>query len=331
MSWLSKMEKLSLLAAGCVAVFGSALSLPASAQSFGTHPVRIIVPYASGGIVDIMARVVSDKLGEKLGVPVVVESRAGANTAIGTDAVARSEPDGHTLLMATSALVITPQLQKVNYDPVTDFVGVGYMGYALSIATVHSSVPATDIQSFIAYAKSKPGELNYLAPGTSSSFTLSAILLEQVNDIKMTAVSYRGVPPGMPDLITGRLHFGFIPAPLAMELVAEGKLNALAVTGDTRLKQLPNVPTMKEQGYESSQVISWYAFAAPAKTPKPILDKLNVALNEVLKEPAIVTRIGEIGGNATAGWTPEQTTKLYADEFVRWGGIIRKGGIKANP
>jgi tripartite-type tricarboxylate transporter receptor subunit TctC len=330
MSWLSKPGKLLLLAAGCVAVFGSTPSLPASGQSFGSQPVRIIVPYAAGGIVDLMARTVSDKLGEKLGAPVVVESRAGANTAIGTDAVARSNPDGHTLLMATSALVITPQLQKVNYDPVADFVGVGYIGYAASIATVHPSVPAADIRSFIAYAKSKPGELNYLAPGTSSSFTLSAVLLEQVNDIKMTAVSYRGVPPGMPDLMTGRLHFGFIPAPLAVELIADGKLNAIAVTGGTRLKQLPQIPTMAEQGYGTSQVTSWYAFATSAKTPKSTIDLLNAALNETLNDPAIIARVEEMGGSVASGWTSEQTTKLFAEESTRWGDVLRKSGIKAN-
>lgn len=325
-----KVSRPFLAAAACVVLLVSALEQPACAQSFGSQPVKIIVPYASGGIVDLMARVVSDKLAGKLGVPVVVEPRAGANTAIGTEVVARAEPDGHTLLLATLAFVITPHLQKGNWDPIADFVGVAYMGYAVAIATVHPSVPAKDIRSFIAFAKSKPGEINYLAPGTSSSLTLSAVLLQLVNGIKLTAVSYTGVPPGMPDLMTGRIHFGFIPAPLAMKLIADGKLNAIAVTGGARLKQLPQIPTMAEQGYETSQVTSWYTFAAPGKTPKSIVDRLNAALNEILKEPAIITRVGEMGGTVISGWTPAETTKLYGEEFSRWGDVVRKAGIKAD-
>lgn len=298
------------------------------AQGLMSRPLKIVVPYPAGGIVDLMARTVSDRLAEKLGIPVIVEARPGANTAIGTEAVARAEPDGRTLLLATSALVITPYMQKAAWDPIGDFVGVAHMGQVVAIAAVHPSVTARDIKSFIEIAKSKPGAINYVAPGTSSSFTLSVVLLEQVNDIKLMPVAYRGVPQAIPDLLAGRVHFGFFPVPLVAQFVAEGKLTAISVTGPRRLKDLPDVPTMEQQGYNNSQVISWYTFAAPAKTPKAEIDRLNAALNEILKEPATIAKIEDIGGSAISGWTPAETTKLYAEDFARWGDVIRKAGIK---
>lgn len=302
----------------------------ASAQGLMSRPMKIIVPYPAGGIVDLMARAVSDRLADKLGVPVVVETKPGANTAIGTEAVARAEPDGRTILMATSGLVITPHLQKVTWDPIKDFAGVAYMGQIASVAAAHPSIPARDISSFIAVAKSKPGTINYIAPGTSSSFTLSVVLLEQMNDIRLVPVAYRGVPQAISDLLEGRVHFGFLPAPLVSQFIVEGKLNALAVTGSRRLKELPQVPTMAEQGYNISQVISWYTFAVPAKTPKAEVEKLNAVLNEILSEPATKARIESIGGTPVSGWTPAETSKLYAEEFARWGSVISKAGIKAD-
>jgi tripartite-type tricarboxylate transporter receptor subunit TctC len=298
------------------------------AQGFASRPLKIVVPYPAGGIVDLMARTVSDRLAAKLGMPVIVEAKPGGNTAIGTEAVARAEPDGRTLLLATSALVVTPHIQKVPWNPISDFVGVAYMGQVAAVAAVHPSITAKDIKSFIGIAKSKRDQINYVAPGTSSSFTLSVLLLEQVNDIKLMPIEYRGVPQAIPDLLAGRVQFGFFPAPLVAQFVVEGKLNALSVTGPARLKQLPDVPTMEEQGYDNSQVISWYSFAAPAKTPKAEIDRLNVALNEILEEPAVITKIEDIGGTVISGWTPAETTRLYADDFVRWGDIFRKAGIK---
>jgi tripartite-type tricarboxylate transporter receptor subunit TctC len=302
----------------------------AAAQGLMSRPVKIIVPYPAGGIVDLMARAVSDRLAEKLGVPVVVESKPGANTSIGTEAVARAEPDGRTILMATSGLVITPHLQKVTWDPIKDFVGVAYMGQIASVAAVHPSIPARDISSFIAAAKSKPDTINYIAPGTSSSFTLSVVLLEQMNGIRLVPVAYRGVPQAISDLLEGRVHFGFLPAPLVTQFIVEGKLNALAVTGSRRLKELPQVPTMAEQGYNISQVISWYTFAVPANTPKSEVEKLNLVLNEILSEPETIARIEGIGGTPISGWTPAEVSKLYAEEFIRWGNVISKAGIKPN-
>lgn len=323
------MNKRFFLALASCALLSSVLpSRSPFAQGVMSRPLKIVVPYPAGGIVDLMARTVSDRLADKLGIPVIVEAKPGANTSIGTEAVARAEPDGRTLLLATSGLASTPYLQKVTWDPVGDFAGVAYMGQMASIAAVHPSVAAKDIKSFIEMAKSKPDAINYVAPGKSSAFTLSVVLLEQVNDIKLMPVAYRGVPQAIPDLLSNRVQFGFFPAPLVVQSVAEGKLKAIAVTGSKRLKDLPDVPTMAEQGYDISQVISWYTFAAPIKTPKAEIDRLNAVLNEILKEPETIAKIEAIGGTPISGWTPAETTKLYADEYARWGDVISKAGIK---
>lgn len=316
-------------AALAAALLAGAYAQEAAAQGLVSRPVRIIVPYPVGGIVELMARAVSDGLSAKLGVPVIVEAKPGANSAMGTEFVARAEPDGRTLLMATFAFVVTPYLQKVSWDPVRDFAGVAYMGEAVSIAAVHPSVAAKDVKSFIALAKAKPGEINFVVPGTGSSLTFSAILLQMVNDIKLTGINYKGVPPAIPDLLAGRVQFGFFPPPLVTQFIAEGKVNAIAVTAPRRLKQLPEVATMAEQGFRTSQVNSWYTFAAPAKTPRNEVDRLNAALNEVLKDPETTAKVEQIGGSVVTGWTPAETTRLYAEEFARWGDVIRKAGIKA--
>jgi tripartite-type tricarboxylate transporter receptor subunit TctC len=305
------------------------LTGPALSQAPSSKPLRIVVPYPVGGIVELMARTVSDGLSQKLGIPVIVDARPGANSAIGTEAVARAEPDGRTLLLATFAFAVTPHLQKVNFDPIADFVGVGYMGEAVSVATVHPSVGVKDIKSFVQLAAAKPGQINFMVPGTGSSFTFSAILLQHVNNIKLTAINYKGVPQAVPDLLANRLQFGFFPPPLVTQFIAEGKLHAIGVTAPSRLKQLPGVATLSEQGFSTSQVNSWYTFAAPSKTPKTEIDRLNAALNEVLRDPATIQKVEQVGGSVVSGWTPASTTKLYADELARWGDIIRKTGIKA--
>ena len=256
------------LIVGAAAIVFTFLAAPAFSQAPGSKPLRIVVPYPVGGIVDLMARTVSDGLSQKLGIPVIVDARPGANSAIGTEAVARSDPDGRTLLMATFAFAVTPHLQKVSFDPLADFVGVAYMGEAVSVATVHPSVGVKDVKSFIQLAAAKPGEINFMVPGTGSSFTFSAILLQHVNNIKLTAINYKGVPQAVPDLLANRLQFGFFPPPLVTQFIAEGKLQAIGVTAPNRLRQLPAVATLTEQGFKTSQVNSWYAFAAPAKTDR---------------------------------------------------------------
>lgn len=316
-----------LLFAACA--LGAALSLQAGAQEFPSKPLRIIVPYPAGGIVDLMARSVSDGLAAKLGQPVLVEARPGASASIGTEAVARADADGHTLLMGTLALVVNPHLNKVPWHPVDDFAAVAHMGIVANIAAATTSLGVKDLKSFIALAKTKPGEINYVNPGNGSSPHVSTELLQQLNGIKLTSVNYKGIPPAIPDFLAGTVPFGFFTAPTVGPHIRSGRATALAIASPVRHKDFPDVPTMTEQGFESSQVNSWYVFLVPKKTPAAAVNRLNKELNAVLAEAETVARVEKIGGTVIAGWTVERTNKMIADEYVRWGEVTRKAGIAA--
>ena len=308
-----------------------ALLLPglALAQAYPTKPVRIIVPYPAGGIVDLMARAVADGLGAKLGQPVIVEPRPGADASIGTDAVAKSEPDGYTVLMATLALAVNPNLSKVPWHPVNDFEGVVHIGVVANVAAVTPSLGVKDLKSFIELARAKPGQINYVNPGNGSSPHVSAELLQVVNGIKLTSINYKGIPPAIPDFLAGTVPFGFFPFGTIVGQIRSGKAQAIGIASPVRHKQFPDLPTMAEQGYESSQVNSWYALAVSKKTPRAVIDRLNRDVNALLAEDETIARIDKVGGTVIGGWTPQQTTKMIADEFGRWSDVAKKAGLAA--
>jgi tripartite-type tricarboxylate transporter receptor subunit TctC len=318
------MRKCLLFAAWAL---GAAFSHQGGAQEFPSKPLRIIVPYPAGGIVDLMARAPSDSLAAKLGQPVVVEARPGANASIGTEAVARADADGHTLLMGTLALVVNPHLNPVPWHPVDDFVAVAHMGIVANIAAASSSLGVKDLKSFIALAKSKPGEINYINSGNGSSPHVSTELLQQLNGIKLTSVNYKGIPPAIADFLSGTVPFGFFTTPTVGPHIRSGKAQALAIASPVRHKDFPDVPTMTERGFQSSQVNSWYVFLAPKKTPVAAVNRLNKELNAALAEADPVARVEKLGGNVIAGWSVERTNKMIADEFARWGEVTRKAGI----
>jgi tripartite-type tricarboxylate transporter receptor subunit TctC len=310
-------------------VFAALLFAPcvAFAQVYPSKPVRLIVPYPAGGIVDLMARAVSDGLAGRLGQPVIIEPRPGADGSIGTDAVAKAEPDGHTLLMGTLALAVNPHLNKVPWHPVNDFEGIALMGVVANIAAVTPSLGVKDMRSFIALAKSRPGQINYVNPGNGSSPHVSAELLQQINDVKLTSINYKGIPPAMPDFLGGAVPFGFFPFATIAPHIRAGKAQAIGIASPVRHQQFPDISTLTEQGFESSQVNSWYAFVAPKRTPRAAIERLNRDLNAVLADAETVARVDRIGGTVAAGWSAERTTKMIADEYARWAGIIRNAGI----
>jgi len=312
-------------------VLGLALLLPclALAQAYPSKPVRIIVPYPAGGIVDLMARAVGDGLGAKLGQSVIVEPRPGADASIGTDAVAKAEPDGYTILMATLALAVNPNLSKVPWHPVNDFEGVAHIGVVANIAAVTPTLGPRDMKSFIELARSRPGQINYVNPGNGSSPHVSAELLQVVNGIKLTSINYKGIPPAIPDFLAGTVPFGFFPFATIAGQIRSGKAQAIGIASPVRHKQFPDLPTMAEQGFEASQVNSWYALAVPKKTPRAVIERLNRDLNALLTEDETVGRVDKIGGTVIAGWSPQQTTKMFADEFARWADVARKAGLAA--
>ena len=300
----------------------------ALAQTYPSKPVRLIVPYPAGGIVDLMARALGDGLGAKLGQPVIVEPRPGADASIGTDAVAKADPDGHTVLMATLALAVNPNLNKVPWHPVNDFEGVVYIGVVANIPAVTPSLGVKDMKSFIELAKSKPG-INYVNPGNGSSPHVSTELLQVVNGIKLTSINYKGIPPAVPDFLAGTVPFGFFPLGTIAGHVRSGKAQAIGIASPVRHKEFPDIPTMAEQGYASSQVNSWYALAVPKKTPRPVIDRLNRDVNALLGEPEAIARFEKVGATVIAGWTPAQTTKMMADEYARWADVAKKAGLSA--
>jgi len=312
-------------------VLALALLLPCLAlgQGYPAKPVRIIVPYPAGGIVDLMARAVADGLGAKLGQPVIVEPRPGADASIGTDAVAKAEPDGYTVLMATLALAVNANLSKVPWHPVNDFEGVVHIGVVANVAAVTPSLGVKDLKSFIELARSKPGQINYVNPGNGSSPHVSAELLQLVNGIKLTSINYKGIPPAIPDFLAGTVPFGFFPFGTVAGQMRSGKVQPIGIASPVRHKQFPDLPTMAEQGYESSQVNSWYALAVPKKTPRAVIDRLNRDVNALLAEEETIARIDKVGGTVIDGWTPQQTTKMIADEYARWADVAKKAGLSA--
>jgi tripartite-type tricarboxylate transporter receptor subunit TctC len=301
----------------------------ALAQAYPSKPVRLIVPYPAGGIVDLMARAVGEGLGAKLGQPLVVEPRPGADASIGTEAAAKAEPDGHTLLMATLALAVNPNLSKVPWHPVNDFEGVAHIGVVANIAAVHPSLGVKDMKSLVELARSRPGQINYMNPGNGSSPHVSAELLQQVNGIQLTSINYKGVPPAIPDFLAGTVPFGFFPFATIAGHLRSGKAQAIGIASPVRHRQFPEIPTMSEQGFESSQVNSWYAIAVPKKTPRPVIERLNREINQLLTEEETIGRVDKIGGTVIGGWTAQQTTKMFADEFARWAEVARKAGLVA--
>ena len=320
--------KCTSFVAACVTAVLAVTSSAAGAQGFPNRTLKIVVPYPAGGIVDLMARSVTEGLSARLGQSVIVENKPGASSSIGTETVANAEPDGYTILLTTLAFAVTPNLVKVPWSVVDDFEGVAHMGVVANIVAVTPSLGPTDLASFVALAKSKPG-INYMNPGNGSSPHVSAELLQQVNDIKLTSVNYKGVPPSIPDFLNGTVPFGFFPFATIASHIRTGKARAIAIASPVRHKQFPDVPTMTEQGFKSSQVNSWYAFAVPKKTPRDVIDRLNKEFNAVLADPAVEAKVEKLGGSIVAGWTPEQTTRMFADESVRWAQVIKKAGIQA--
>jgi len=276
-----------------------------------------------------MARAVGDGLGTKLGQPVIVKPKPGADASIGTDAVAKAEPDGHTLLMATIALAVTPNLSKVPWHSVNDFEGVVHIGVVANVAAVTPSLGVRDLKSFIELARAKPGQINYVNPGNGSSPHVSAELPQIVNGIKLSSINYKGIPLAIPDFLAATVPFGFFPFGTIAGQIRSEKGLAIGIASPVRHKQFPEILTMAEQGYAGSQVNSWYALAAPEKTPRAAIERLNRDVNVLLAEEETIARIDKVGGTIVAGWSPQQTTKMIADEFSPWADVAKKAGLSA--
>jgi tripartite-type tricarboxylate transporter receptor subunit TctC len=310
-------------------LLGAFFSLPiVQAQSFPSKPLRIIVPFPAGGIVDLMARSLNDKLAAGFGQPVLVEARPGANASLGTEAVAKADPDGHTLVLATLSHVTTPALMKTPWHPTKDFAGVALMGHIANLAAVNPELPAKTLREFVDYAKARPGKINFINAGAGTSQTMSAELFKRNAGLDMVGIGYKGFPPAIPDILAGQVHFSFIPFGVAAPHVRSGKLRALAVASPVRSKMFPEIPTMAEAGYAESQVVSWYAYLVPAATPRPVVARLNAEFARALADAEVIARIEKIGGEPLPAGKPEEVDAMLARELERWTKLVQATGMK---
>jgi tripartite-type tricarboxylate transporter receptor subunit TctC len=295
--------------------------------SYPTHPVTLVVPYPPGGSADVLARAVGQKLGERLGQPVVVENKAGAATAIGAKAVARAPADGYTLLLGTvSSQAINPAMNKVGYDPVADFVPVAPLASIPFVFVANPAVPVSSVADVVALAKSKPGELAYASAGPGTSNHLAGELFASEAKIKLLHVPYKGSAPALNDVLAGHVPLMFDLQATSMAHIQAGKLKPLAVTTRERSSLLPNVPTMAEAGVPGFEVSAWFGLFAPAGVPQPIVERLNADVTAILKSPEMQKQLHDLGAEPELG-TPAQYASFAKAEAAKWAQTVKGAGL----
>ena len=307
----------------------AAFSAPALAQQYPTRPVRFVVPFAPGGSTDTLARTIGVKLADALGQQVVVDNRTGANGDIGMEIVARSRPDGYTIVLGYIAnLAIAPSLYaKMPYDPVKDFAPITQPASSPNVLTAHPSVQAKTLQELIALAKAKPGQISFASTGVASVGHLTGELINNLAGIRMTHVPYKGSGQAVTDILGGHVQVMFSGFSSTLHHIRAGKLRALAVTGPKRSPALAEVPTISEQGFPGVEATAWYGILAPAGTPKPVVARLHGDLVKVLKQPDVVQKLDGLGFEIVAS-TPEQFGAYIRTEIKKWEKVVRASGAK---
>jgi tripartite-type tricarboxylate transporter receptor subunit TctC len=315
------------LAAGSAALaVGSRFAWP---QTYPTRPVRIFVGFAPGGPADTIARLMGQRLSERLGQQFIIENRTGAGTNLATEAVVNSPPDGYTLLLITSANFINATLySKLNFNFIRDIVPVASVSGEPAVMVVHPAVPAKTIPEFIAYAKANPGKINMASGGNGAPSHAAGELFKMLTGADMVHVPYRGASPALTALLGGQVQVFFSPLSTAVEHVRTGKLRALAVTTASRSQALPDVPTMSEfvPGYAAS---NWYGIGAPRNTPAAVVDKLNQEINAVLADQDMRARIADLGETVHGGSSAD-FAKTVAEETEKWGKVVKFSGAKVD-
>jgi tripartite-type tricarboxylate transporter receptor subunit TctC len=306
----------------------------ANAQDrYPSKPVRMVVSFSAGGPTDTVARVMSARMAELLGQQFVVENRVGAGGNIGADMVAKSPADGYTLLMATvSTHAINPGLyKKMPYDPVRDFAPLGRVGVTPTLLGVHPSVPATDIKSLVALVKENPGKYTYGSSGMGSILHLCGEQFKAAaGGLNIVHVPYRGSAPMMGDLVAGQISMAFDATPTALPQAQSGAIRAVGAGMAERMRALPDLPTLQEQGLKGFECYTWNAILAPAGTPAPIVAQLNDAINKSLADPAVFKRLQETGVDPTPGSTPAKVADFIKAELAKWTPIIKASGAEVN-
>jgi len=311
-------------------VVGCALALaacPSSAQ-YPVKPVRFVAPYPAGGVNDIVARILGQRMAAALGQPWLIDNRPGRGGNIGTEAVAKAPPDGYTLVHGgMGSLTLGPFLGKVPYDALRDFVPITLTARAPNVLAVHPSLPARSVKDLVALAKARPGELNYATSGVGSTPHLTAALFTSMANIRMVHIPYKGGPPATTDLVAGQVPIGFAPIPSFLPHIASGKLRGLAVTGLQRSPTLPSLPTVNESGLPGFEMSPWFGVLAPAGTSIDIVARLNTELVRVLRSPDVATQFGAQGVEPAYS-TPDEFLGVIKADLKKWGKVIAEAGIK---
>ena len=319
------LSRRTLLTAALPAV-AATIARAQDAEDYPSHPVSFIVPFAAAGGSDILARMLSQKLEQRLGKPFGVENRPGAGTVIATNFIAKSPPDGYTISMTVSSLAIDATLyKKLPYDPAKDLALVALIASVPFVLVVNPSLPVQSVDDLIQLAKQRP--LSYGSGGVGAFHHVAAALFANMTGIKVTHVPYRGTAPGLADLATGYIQFMFTDLGPALPLISAGKLRPIAVTTTARLAALPNVPPLAQAGVPGFDLAAWQGIIAPAKTPSDIIAKLNTKLNTLVATADVRGRIRDLGMNPVARKSPEELARFLQDEIVRWGKIVEAAGL----
>ena len=325
---LVRMPSYSVMAAVAVLV---ATTPAAAAQTYPDRPVRMIVPFPPGGSTDIVARVIAQKLSERLGQQIVVDNRGGAGGIIGMDLVAKAAPDGYTVLMDTSIThtVGASLYSKLPYNVLTDFAPVTMAASVPLLMAIHPAVPAKSVKELIAYAKANPGKLNYSSPGNGTSGHLAAEMFKSMAGVNIVHVPYKGGGPAVTDLIAGHVQLIIISAVAVLPHVKSGKLRALAITSTARAPSLPDIPTVAESGVAGYEVVLWYGMFVPRNTPRAIVLRLNHEVVALVQTAEFRERLASEGGRAV-GNTPEEFDKIVRQDVAKWAQVVKRAGIKVD-
>src|SRR5882672_794485 len=312
------------IAAVLVALF----ACTALAQEYPVRAVRVVVPFAPGGGTDIVGRILAQQLSQRLGQSFVIDNRPAGSGIVGADLVAKSAPDGYTLLFAFSSLSSSARLfSSLPYDPVRDFAPVALATTSPLLAVAPPSLPARDIKEFVAYARARDGKLNYGSSGPGSSPHLAIELMMSQTGVRMQHIAYKGIAPAVTALLADEVQFSLVPIAVGMPHVKAGKLRALGVAGLQRSAATPEIPTLSESGLPDFEVIAWWGLLAPAKTPRAVVNALNREMRSVLELPDVRRSLVDQGMDPAAG-TPEQFGALIKSDMEKWGEIGARLGVK---
>lgn len=322
------MNMIYSMAVGLAAMTLAGNGVAQDVTGYPSRPIRLVVPFVPGGTADTIARIVSDKLYIRLGRPIVIDTRAGANSVLGCEIVAQSNPDGHTMIIVAAGFAVNPSLRKkLPYDSVRDFAPVGLAGVGPYLLTIHSSIPATTVGEFIAWGKARPGQVSYASTGVGSPPHLAMELLKTMAGVDFVHIPYKGGGAVLPDLLSGRVPLHFSSVSTAAPHVRAGRIRAIAMTTPKRSPSMPEVPTFDEAGLKGYDVTGWYGLLAPAKTPPAIVSRINGDLRQVLADGETQKRLFQAGIEPTPN-TPSEFAALIRAEIPKWAKVMKAAGIE---